>query len=76
MAELKATEYKLDFEKITEELADLKRKYLEEKKLNRAKRTALESTVERDGQSNNASASEVRFTGGGFRMSVQQISTK
>lgn len=75
MAELKATEYKLDLEKITEELADLKRKYLEEKKLNRAKRTALESTLERDGQSN-ASASEVRFTGGGFRMSVQQISTK
>lgn len=73
MAELKATEYKSDVQKLTDELADLKRKYLEEKKLNRAKRTALESTVERDGQS---SASDVRFTGGGFRMSVQQISTK
>lgn len=73
MAELKATEYKSDLQKITEELTDLKRKYLEEKKLNRAKRTALESTLERDNQS---SASEVRFTGGGFRMSVQQISTK
>ncbi|KAL1494784.1 hypothetical protein ABEB36_010327 [Hypothenemus hampei] len=75
MAELKASEYKADLQKVTEELGELKRKYLEEKKTNRARATPLESTAkERDYMQE--SASEVRFTGGGFRMSVQQICSK
>ncbi|XP_066253136.1 cilia- and flagella-associated protein 58-like [Euwallacea similis] len=79
LAELKVTEYKSDLQKSMEELADLKQKYLEEKKSNRAKQTALESSG-RDRKSSQmqtgASATEVRFTGGGFRMSVQQVSSK
>ncbi|XP_066139447.1 cilia- and flagella-associated protein 58-like [Euwallacea fornicatus] len=78
LAELKVTEYKSDLQKSMEEVADLKQKYLEEKKLNRAKQTVLESSG-RDGSSQTqagASVGEVRFTGGGFRMSVHQVSSK
>lgn len=79
MAELKATEYKSDLQKVTEELAELKRKYLEEKKANRPRRTTLDSNDrERPAAAARSSGAsgEVRFTGGGFRMSVQQITTK
>ncbi|KAH1017841.1 cilia- and flagella-associated protein 58 [Dendroctonus ponderosae] len=74
MTELKATEYKADLQKVTEELADLKRKYLEEKKSNRPRRTTLESAG-REG-TDQVGACDVRFTGGGFRMSVHQVPTK
>lgn len=74
MTELKATEYRADLQKVTEELADLKRKYLEEKKSNRSRRTTLESAG-REG-TDQAGACDVRFTGGGFRMSVHQVPSK
>lgn len=78
MAELKSTEYKSDLQKVTEELAELKRKYLEEKKANRSRHTALDlNDKERPAPARgNGAGGEVRFTGGGFRMSVQQITTK
>ncbi|CAH1154041.1 unnamed protein product [Phaedon cochleariae] len=72
MTELKSVEYKSDLQRVTEELADLKKKYLAEKKANRTKRIAHESSREAN-HSRAGEAGEVRFTGGGFRMSVQQI---
>lgn len=74
MAELKATEYKSDLQKVTEELAELKKKYLAEKKANRTKRMAYETS--RELNHSRGDAGEVKFTGGGFRMSVHQITTK
>ncbi|XP_050310350.1 cilia- and flagella-associated protein 58-like [Anthonomus grandis grandis] len=78
LAELKVTEYKQDLQKVNEELAELKRKYLEEKKANQSRRATLDSSAGRGGRAGslNEENSEVRFTGGGFRMSVQQIASK
>uniref|UniRef100_A0A6P7F183 Cilia- and flagella-associated protein 58-like n=1 Tax=Diabrotica virgifera virgifera TaxID=50390 RepID=A0A6P7F183_DIAVI len=77
MADFKANEYKSDLQRVTEELADLKKKYLAEKKANRTLRMAYESSRElNQGRSSSGGTGEVKFTGGGFRMSVSQISTK
>ncbi|XP_030757675.1 cilia- and flagella-associated protein 58-like [Sitophilus oryzae] len=73
MTELKSAEYKADLQKVTEQLAELKRKYLEEKKANRAKRAAAEPNRENSSQIH---ANAVRFSGGGFRMTVPEIATK
>ncbi|XP_060527691.1 cilia- and flagella-associated protein 58-like [Cylas formicarius] len=70
MTELKLMEYKSDLEKANEELGELKKKYLQEKKENNARLLAGDSRREIDRHL--AQTSEVRFTGGGFRMSVQE----
>nr|XP_023014333.1 cilia- and flagella-associated protein 58-like [Leptinotarsa decemlineata] len=74
MTELKSTEYKSDLQRVTEELADLKKKYLAEKKANRSMR--LMYGASRELKNGRGDSGEVKFTGGGFRMSVQQISSK
>lgn len=76
MAELKSTEYKSDFQRVTEELADLKKKYLAEKKAHRTLRMSYNSSRELNQIHRGTSGGEIRYTGGGFRMSVQQISSK
>lgn len=76
MYELKSTEYKSDLQKVTEELAELKRRYLAEKKAHRTLRMAYKSSRELNQAHGGSSGEEIRYTGGGFRMSVQQISTK
>ncbi|KAJ8978920.1 hypothetical protein NQ317_013358 [Molorchus minor] len=71
MAELKSTEYKSDLQRVTDELAELKRKYLSEKKANRNMRMAAESSRELNlSRGGRGDASEVKFTGGGFRIPV------
>ncbi|XP_057669299.1 cilia- and flagella-associated protein 58-like [Diorhabda carinulata] len=75
MADLKVNEYKSDLQRVSEELADLKKKYLAEKKANRTLRMAHESRRELN-HSRIGDTGEVKFTGGGFRMSVSQISSK
>lgn len=65
MYETQAMEYKMDIEKLTKELKDIKKKYYKEKKLNQrhlAEETKLPAikTSEED--------SQLKFTGGGFKM--------
>lgn len=76
MAELKTSEYKSDLQRVTEELAELKKKYLTEKKANRTLRMAYKSSRELNQVHGGTTGGEIRYTGGGFRMSVQQVSTK
>lgn len=76
MAEHKSIEYKSDFQRVTEELGELKKKYLAEKKANRTLRMAYESSRELNQSRGGTAGGEIRYTGGGFRMSVQQISSK
>lgn len=76
MAELKCTQYKSDFQQVTDELANMKKKYLAEKKATRTLRMAYESNRELNQSRGGTSGGEIKYTGGGFRMSVQQISTK
>lgn len=76
MSELKNAEYKSDLQRVTDELADLKKKYLSEKKANRTLRMAYESNRELNQSRGGTAGGEIRYTGGGFRMSVQQISSK
>lgn len=77
MVHLKASQYKSDFERVSEELAVMKRKFLEEKRQIRAKNIGITSSQEINHQNQKReSTSDVRSTGGGFRMSVQQISKK
>lgn len=75
MADLKANEYKSDLQKLTDELAEMKKKYITEKKAHRALRMAYESSREMN-QNGDSEAGDVKFTGGGFRMSVSKITTK
>lgn len=81
MAEVQAGEYKSDLQRVTDELNDLKRKYLAEKKAQRnqkqfdssrdANQIANQQTINNSG----GQAQIVKYTGGGFRMSVQSISS-
>ncbi|XP_076265822.1 cilia- and flagella-associated protein 58-like [Rhynchophorus ferrugineus] len=73
MAELKAAEYKTDLQRLTEELAELKRKNLEDKRAMRTNCPPIEACHE---NTNPAGAGAVRFSGGGFRMSVPKVLTK
>ncbi|XP_044264662.1 cilia- and flagella-associated protein 58-like [Tribolium madens] len=70
MAELQAKEYKSDLQRVTEELNELKKKYIAEKKSQRLQKLAHESSREV-----NQNGAQVKYTGGGFRMSVQSISS-
>lgn len=77
MSHLKVSEYKSDFERVNDELQIMKKKFLDERRQSRAQSLAISSSREIHQQhKKRESASEVKFTGGGFRMSVQQISTK
>lgn len=76
MSELKSAEYKSDLQRVTEELAELKKRYLAEKKAHRTLRMAYKSSRELNQAHGGTPGGEIRYTGGGFRMSVQQISSK
>lgn len=81
MSELQAKEYKSDLQRITEELNDLKRKYIADKKAQRFQKVAFNSSRElnqfskHQSGSTSTSGAHVKYTGGGFRMSVQSLTS-
>lgn len=79
MSELQAKEYKSDLQRITEELNDLKRKYIADKKAQRFQKVAYDSSRELNQfgkqQSGSTGGAHVKYTGGGFRMSVQSLTS-
>lgn len=68
MTELQVKEYKILLEKTTGELNKFKKKYAVEQK-----KSELPTNVNKE--TNSAQAS-VKFTGGGFRMSVESVGNK
>ena len=75
MAELQAKEYKSDLQRVTDELNDLKKKYIAEKKAQKFQKLAYESSREVNQYNNKQNGAQVKYTGGGFRMSVQSITS-
>lgn len=72
MTELQVKEHKAELEKVTNELKTVKQKYAEER---RAQSKRLAVLQESSSKSSNQSkqSSEIKFTGGGFRMSVASV---
>lgn len=59
----------MELEKVSSELKELKKKYGEEKKA-QAKRLAVLRETSSKTSNQSKTSSEIKFTGGGFRMSV------
>lgn len=79
MTERQVIEYKASFEKVTEELNNFKKKYYEEQKARRSRMELLEadrraSQVSNRQRSQSQLSAQLRFAGGGFRMSVDRSS--
>lgn len=74
MAELQAKEYKSDLQRVTDELNELKKKYIAEKKF-RLQKMAAESSRDSNQYQPKQTGPQVKYTGGGFRMSVQSITS-
>ncbi|KAF2901963.1 hypothetical protein ILUMI_04223 [Ignelater luminosus] len=71
MTEQQALEYKEDLDKVREELKQLKKKYLNEKKTQQKRLEALKAAESREtNQSLAQNSSQIKFTGGGFKMSI------
>lgn len=69
MTELQAKEYKLDLEKTTEELNKFKKRYAADQK-----KSEIPAADDKEG--NKPDIVPVKFTGGGFRMSVDSTQNK
>lgn len=72
MTELHAKEYKMELEKATEELNKFKKRYAADQKAEQRK-TELSTAADKEGSQ---TAAPVKFTGGGFRMSVDSGQNK
>lgn len=72
MTEQQMAEYKVNLEKVTEELGQLKRKQLDEQKA-KIKRQEIEQRPSLVANQKSASSSQIKFAGGGFRMSTTSI---
>ncbi|XP_031349556.1 cilia- and flagella-associated protein 58-like [Photinus pyralis] len=68
MTELQSIEYKEDLDKVREELKEVKKKYLIEKKAHQKDLDALKTLESKHNQMPNIVP--IKFTGGGFKMSV------
>ncbi|XP_068899538.1 cilia- and flagella-associated protein 58-like isoform X1 [Tenebrio molitor] len=75
MAELQAKEYKSDLQRVTDELNELKKKYIAEKRAQKIQKLAYESSRDANQYHNKQNGAQVKYTGGGFRMSVQSITS-
>lgn len=77
MSELQAKEYQSDLQRVTEELNDLKKKYIADKKAQRFQKISYNSSRELNHFSSKetGSGAQVKYTGGGFRMSVQSLTS-
>lgn len=64
MAEYQANEYKISLQKVSEELKDLKKKYLADKKKEEI-RLSQQNSVKDENVMNQG---QTKFTGGGFRV--------
>lgn len=76
MTEMQAKEYKANLEKVTEELNQLKKKILAEQRVKNKRLEGLEQKVSQDlnqKDSRTSSSSQIKYTGGGFRMSVENV---
>lgn len=74
MTELQSKEYKLELEKATEELNRFKKRYAADQKAEQ-KKLELSTSVNKVA-SQTPAPGPVKFTGGGFRMSVDSIHNK
>lgn len=68
MTELQAKEYKLELEKATEELNKFKKRYGDDLKVEQ-KKTVLAAAAGKE-VTQPQTGSQVKFVGGGFRMSI------
>lgn len=64
MAEYQANEYKISLQKVSEELKDLKKKYLADKKKEEIRLSQQNSAKDE----NVMNQGQTKFTGGGFRV--------
>lgn len=72
MTEQQMAEYKVSLEKVTEELGQLKRKQLDEQRT-KMKRQEIEQRPSLVANQKNSSSTQMKFAGGGFRMSTTSI---
>ncbi|CAH1188590.1 unnamed protein product [Phyllotreta striolata] len=77
MSDMKINEYKSDIQKLTEELNEMKKKFLAEHRALQALRATCQQGRELSSNDlNDLGGSEAKFAGGGFRMSVSKIASK
>lgn len=69
MTEQQAIEYKEDLVKVKEELKQLKKKYFTEKKSFQKRLEALKTDSKDPNQAGEV-VNQIKFTGGGFKMSI------
>lgn len=74
MTEQQMAEYKANLEKVTEELGQLKRKQLDEQKA-KTKRQEIEQRPSLVPNQKSSSSTQLKFAGGGFRMSTSVENT-
>lgn len=74
MMEMQAKEYKANLDKVTEELNQLKKKNLAEQRARMKRLEALDQKPSKDlNQKDSRTSSQIKFAGGGFRMSVETV---
>lgn len=74
MTEIQAKEYKANLDKVTEELNQLKKKNLAEQRAKIKRLEALDQKASQDtNQKDSRTSSQIKFAGGGFRMSVENV---